>query len=410
MGVPGDFSEDRLAATLDEVGLESKLLDREAATLSGGEKQRVTIGRALLRDPQALLLDEPTSALDPPNAFLVVEAISRLRAARALSIVAVTHQPDLVRRLGGGLLYLMKGRVEVFQSLDGCDDDTVLDARLQAFLAGEKMVAPERSDVSSTASIIDLSVWQLAMALLLVGVIIVVSVRQSLGLERDLAVGTVRAMVQLYAVGLILAAVFAAARWYWTLLILGVMTGVATQAAVSRLGKPLPGAAWIAAIALTISTAATLAYVIGVVVQVRPWYEPQYIIPIAGMILGNSMTSAALAGDRLQSDLRARSDEIEARLALGFSGREAVQPMVRASLRAAMIPTVNGMMTVGLVQLPGMMTGQILAGSSPLVAIRYQMVVVFMQGAATALGSLLFVRLAAGRYLTPAHQLRRYML
>src|SRR6267142_5663257 len=107
IGVPGDFSENRLAATLDEVGLESTLLDREAATLSGGEKQRVTIGRALLRDPQALLLDEPTSALDPPNALLVVEAISRLRAARALSIVAVTHQPDLVRKLGGSLLYLM---------------------------------------------------------------------------------------------------------------------------------------------------------------------------------------------------------------------------------------------------------------------------------------------------------------
>src|SRR5262245_3590890 len=181
------------------------------------------------------------------------------------------------------------------------------------------------------------------------------------------------------------------------------------QAAVSRLGKPLPGATWIAASALTVSTAVTLAYVIGIV-QVRPWYEPQYIIPIAGMILGNSMMSAALTGDRLQSDLRSRSDEIEARLALGFSGREALQPMVRESLRAAMIPTVNGMMTVGLVQLPGMMTGQILAGSSPLVAIRYQKVVVFMQGAATALGSLLFVRMAAGRYLTPTHQLRRYVL
>ena len=137
VGVPGDFSENRLAATLDEVGLESKLLDREAATLSGGEKQRVTIARALLRDPQALLLDEPTSALDPPNALLVVETISRLRASRALSIVAVTHQPDLVRRLGGGLLYLMKGRVEAFQSLEG--SEAALDARLQAFLAGEKI-------------------------------------------------------------------------------------------------------------------------------------------------------------------------------------------------------------------------------------------------------------------------------
>ena len=79
-----------------------------------------------------------------------------------------------------------------------------------------------------------------------------------------------------------------------------------------------------------------------------------------------SWPSAALTGDRLQGELRARADEIEARLALGFSGREAMQPLVRASLRAAMIPTVNGMMTVGLVQLSGMMTGQILAGSSPL--------------------------------------------
>lgn len=264
--------------------------------------------------------------------------------------------------------------------------------------------------MSHTAPVIDLSIWQLALALVLVATIVVVSIRQGLGLERDLVIGTFRAIVQLYLVGLILAAVFAAARWYWVLLILGVMIGVATHAAISRLGKPLPGGAWIAGIALTISTTATLAYVIGVVVQVHPWYEPQYIIPIAGMILGNSMTSAAIAGDRLQSDLRGRADEIEARLALGFSGREAVQPMIRASLRAAMIPTVNGMMTIGLVQLPGMMTGQILAGSSPLVAIRYQLLVVFMQGAATALGSLIFVRLATRRYLTPAHQLQRYLL
>jgi putative ABC transport system ATP-binding protein len=133
----GDFSEGRLTAALDEVGLESKLLGRDAATLSGGEKQRVTIARALLRDPEALLLDEPTSALDPPNTFLVIETISQLRATHALSIVAVTHQPDLVRRLGGNLLYLIKGRVEAFQSLDAADG--ALDRRLEEFLAGEKV-------------------------------------------------------------------------------------------------------------------------------------------------------------------------------------------------------------------------------------------------------------------------------
>lgn len=261
-----------------------------------------------------------------------------------------------------------------------------------------------------TGGVIDLSLWQLGLALLLVGVVVVVSARQALGLERDLVIGAIRTVVQLYLVGLVLAAVFSAARWYWVVLILVVMTAVATQAAVSRLAKPIPGGYRIAATALTVSTAATLAYVIGVVVQARPWYEPQYIIPIAGMILGNAMTSAALAGDRLQGDLRARADEVEAMLALGFSGREAVQPLVRSSLRAAMIPTVNGMMTVGVVQLPGMMTGQILAGTSPLVAIEYQIVVMFMLAAGTAVASLLFVRLAAGRYLTPAHQLRRYLL
>ena len=264
--------------------------------------------------------------------------------------------------------------------------------------------------MTETAAVIDLSVQQLGLAVLLVGLLLVISAWQALGLERDLVVGTVRTIVQLYLVGLILASVFSAARWYWVVLVLMGMTAVATQTAVSRFKTPLPGRYEIATIAIAVSTALTLAWVIGVVVRVHPWYEPQYVIPLAGMILGNAMTSAALAGDRLQSELRARMDEIEAMLALGFSGGEAVRPMVRSAVRAAMIPTVSGMMTVGLVQLPGMMTGQILAGGSPLVAIKYQIVVVFMLAVATSVASLLFVRLAVRRYLTPAHQLRRYLL
>src|SRR5256712_2394391 len=130
--VDGDLSEVRLGQALADVGLEGELLDRDAATLSGGEKQRVTIARALLGDPRALLLDEPTSALDPPNAALVVETVSRLREARGLSIVAVTHQPELVRRLGGMLLYLGKGEMQAYERVGD------LDVRLQAFLAGER--------------------------------------------------------------------------------------------------------------------------------------------------------------------------------------------------------------------------------------------------------------------------------
>jgi len=207
--------------------------------------------------------------------------------------------------------------------------------------------------MSGASSVLDLSLPQLALALLLVGVVIAISVRQRLGIGGDLVMGSLRAVVQLYLVGLILTVVFHAARWYWVLLILAVMTAVAAQAAASRLAKPVPGGRGIAALALTVSTAVTLAYVIGLIVRVRPWYEPQYIVPLAGMILGSAMTSAALAGDRLQGDLRVRADEVEARLALGFSGREAVQPMARTVLRAAMIPTVSARLTRGRESDPG---------------------------------------------------------
>jgi len=137
-GVGGDYSDASLARTLGEVGLDKELLERDASTLSGGEMQRVTIARALLGDPRVLLMDEPTSALDPPNAALVVDTVSRLCESRGLTIVAATHQPELVRRLGGHLMYLVKGEARAYERVDE------LAARahdgLQAFLAGERGV------------------------------------------------------------------------------------------------------------------------------------------------------------------------------------------------------------------------------------------------------------------------------
>jgi ABC-type methionine transport system ATPase subunit len=135
-----DVSEARLLRALAEVGLDGGCLDRDGGTLSGGEKQRVTISRALLGDPEVLLLDEPTAALDPPNAALVIETISGLRQSRGLTIVAVTHQPGLIRRLGGCLLYLVKGRAETYECIDDLAP-TITDARLRAFLAGERVRA-----------------------------------------------------------------------------------------------------------------------------------------------------------------------------------------------------------------------------------------------------------------------------
>jgi putative ABC transport system permease protein len=147
-----------------------------------------------------------------------------------------------------------------------------------------------------------------------------------------------------------------------------------------------------------------------VVIGVDPWYDPRYLIPIGGMILGNAMTGASLAGERFQGELRARVDEVETLLALGFSGLEAVRDLYRSAIRAAMIPTINAMLAVGIVQLPGMMTGQILSGTSPLIAVKYQALVMLMITCAVALSSFLFLRLALRRYLTPAHQLRRSLI
>jgi len=135
-GTGGDLSEARLARTLGEVGLDKELLERDASTLSGGEKQRVTIARALLGEPRVLLLDEPTSALDPPNAALVVETVSRLCETRGLTIVAATHQPELIRRLGGMLMYLVRGEVRAYERVDQLAARA--DDRLHAFLAGER--------------------------------------------------------------------------------------------------------------------------------------------------------------------------------------------------------------------------------------------------------------------------------
>jgi putative ABC transport system permease protein len=123
------------------------------------------------------------------------------------------------------------------------------------------------------------------------------------------------------------------------------------------------------------------------------------------MIVGNAMNGAALAAERLASEIDARRGEIEAWLALGASPPHAAREASRAALRAALIPAVNGLMVVGLVSLPGMMTGQILAGQSPLLAVRYQLVVAFMLAGATAITSVAVVAWYRRSFFTAAEQL-----
>jgi putative ABC transport system permease protein len=131
--------------------------------------------------------------------------------------------------------------------------------------------------------------------------------------------------------------------------------------------------------------------------QPAPWYTPQYAIPLLGMLLGNTMTGVAVALDNLTSQARNRRAEIEARLALGQHANEAIGDIRRDALRAGLIPIVNAMTTAGIVSLPGMMTGQILAGSPPMEAAKYQLMILFLIAAGTGLGSMTAVLLGSQR-------------
>ncbi len=257
----------------------------------------------------------------------------------------------------------------------------------------------------STTPAVDITWGQLVLAAALVLVAMGISSWQRLGLTRGFAIGAVRALVQLLAVGYILVYLFAADRWWLVLLALLVMLAAAAKTSTDRVKERRGVIMPITGVAMLIGSALTLAYVDLLVVRPAQWYDPRYLIPIFGMIIGNAMNGAALAAERLKSEVEARRGEIEAYLALGATPPRAAAQATRRALTAALIPSVNGLAVVGLVTLPGMMTGQILAGSSPLLAVRYQVVVAFMLSGAVAVTSAVVVLWYRGRFFTPAQQL-----
>ena len=250
----------------------------------------------------------------------------------------------------------------------------------------------------------------LALASALVFLAVGISLWQRLGLARGFLIGAVRAVVQLVAVGYVLVYVFATAHWWLVLVVLAAMLLAATATVARRApGRAEAGdrrALWtIGGTAMLVGAGLTLAYVTEVVLHVEPWYDPRYLIPLFGMIIGNAMTGAALAAERLGSEMESRRGEVEAYLALGATGARASAEPARRAMVAALIPAVNGLTVVGLVQLPGMMTGQILAGQSPLLAVRYQIVVAFMLAGATALTTVIVVLWYRRTFFTAAEQL-----
>ncbi len=226
-------------------------------------------------------------------------------------------------------------------------------------------------------NVIELDVIDLALALGIIGVAIALSLWQKLGLETKFMFGAGRALLQLLIVGYVLDLVFALHNWFAVLIVLLFMLSVAAITARNRIDKQQPGLLPIVWLSLIASTGLTVAYIIVAIVQPPVWYEPQYLIPLTGMLLGNAMNSASLAGDRLINAIKQNYREIETHLCLGATPKQAIFNYQKEAIRTGLIPTLNTMMVVGLVTLPGMFTGQVLAGTDPLNAASYQILILF---------------------------------
>lgn len=253
---------------------------------------------------------------------------------------------------------------------------------------------------------IDIVWWQLGAAYIFVLILILIVRIKGIRREREIVLATVRMTVQLIAVGYILEYVFGHANPYITLLLVGIMLSFAVHTIIKRSKNPLPQRMkGLIALSMCSGFAVSLCVFLFVVLGLRPWYEPRYVIPIAGMIIGNSMTGIALGVNTLTGGMRSQKPLIEAALLFGTPPKTACRSVVNDAFDAAMLPTLNSMIGMGIVFLPGMMTGQILGGASPLIAIEYQIAIMLSMVGSVSLSVILFVQLGYKLFFNERAQL-----
>jgi putative ABC transport system permease protein len=247
----------------------------------------------------------------------------------------------------------------------------------------------------------DISLWQVAGTLVLVAIAIAASKWRHADVEEDIAIAVVRSFVQLTAVGYVIKAIFDSDSLWLVVALLafmvvfGAWTARGRARAVPRVFVPL-------LIALATAAAVTLAIVLALNVF-EP--KPRFMVPVGGMVIGNAMTAAAVALNRLADEIHDKANLIEATLALGATAREASIRLVARSLRSGLIPLIDQTKTTGMVFFPGTMVGALLGGASPLNAVRLQLILLWTLMGAAALSALIATTLAQGRFFTPAHQL-----
>ncbi len=256
--------------------------------------------------------------------------------------------------------------------------------------------------------VIPLTETDLAIAALLVIGNAALSWRLQLATERQLLIAALRTVVQLTLIGFVLRALFDVVSPWWTGLAAVTMIAFAGREVRARQNTRLTGwwAYGLGGTAMLFAAGLVTILALTVIVRPDPWYHPRYALPLLGMILGNTMTGLGLALGRLNSSVVQSRAAIEAQLALGRTAYASMQPQLREALRTGLVPIINAMSAAGVVSLPGMMTGQILSGTDPAEAVKYQILIMFLITGATGLGVLLAVVVGAWRLSDQRHRLR----
>ena len=249
---------------------------------------------------------------------------------------------------------------------------------------------------------VDITLGEVAAALVLVGIAAAVSLWRRADLEDDLGVAVLRSFLQLTAVGYVIQAIFDSDSLWLVSLLLGVMVGFGSATARGR-ARAVPGALAPVVLALSVAAAVTLGLVLALGVFPA---EPRYLVPVGGMVIGNSMTAAAVALNRLADEVAGQSRRIEATLALGATARQAAAPLVTRSLRSGLIPLIDSTKTTGVVFFPGTMVGMLVAGAEPVDAVRLQLILLWLLLGSVALAALIVTSLGYRGFFTEAHQLR----
>jgi putative ABC transport system permease protein len=251
-----------------------------------------------------------------------------------------------------------------------------------------------------------LSNAQVALATALILVNAAISLLFSLGLERRLLIASVRTIVQLILIGFVLQFLIRENLWYYVLPMMIVMTVIAGIAGVNRTSRLYSGIYLDSVVSVWATSWIVLSIGLFGILQVSPesWYNPRFTLPILGLILGNSLNGISLGLERFGEELTVHRNQVETLFTLGATRWEAVQPFVRKAIGTGMVPVLNSMMVVGLVNLPGIMTGQVIAGIDPVEAVKYQIIIMFLVASGAALGTVAVVLLCYRRLFTTDHQ------